>query len=92
MHARTRRSTVLVVALATISSLVLLNPASAQTPEEPAVPADPPPVADPPTDPLLRGQAAIDLLADKLDRQVLKYKQKLQDHHRGDRITHHIAD
>ena len=27
--------------------------------------------------------AAIDLLADKLDRQVLKYKQKLQDHHRG---------
>jgi len=36
--------------------------------------------------------AAIDALVDKLDRQVLKYKQKLQDHHRGDRITHHIAD
>lgn len=36
--------------------------------------------------------AAIDMLVDKLDRQVLKYKQKLQDHHRGDRITHHIAD
>ncbi|HEY5762611.1 MAG TPA: ribosome-associated translation inhibitor RaiA [Rhodocyclaceae bacterium] len=36
--------------------------------------------------------AAIDALVDKLDRQVLKYKQKLQDHHRGDRITHHIAE
>jgi len=36
--------------------------------------------------------AAIDMLIDKLDRQVLKYTQKLQDHHRGDRITHHIAD
>ena len=30
--------------------------------------------------------AAIDALVDKLDRQVLKYKQKLQDHHRGDRM------
>jgi putative sigma-54 modulation protein len=36
--------------------------------------------------------AAIDALVDKLDRQVLKYKQKLQDHHRGDRMAHHIAD
>jgi putative sigma-54 modulation protein len=36
--------------------------------------------------------AALDALVDKLDRQVLKYKQKLQDHHRGDRIANHIAD
>jgi putative sigma-54 modulation protein len=28
--------------------------------------------------------AAIDLLADKLDRQVLKHKEKITDHHRGD--------
>ena len=28
--------------------------------------------------------AAIDLLADKLDRQVLRHKEKLTDHHRGD--------
>ncbi len=28
--------------------------------------------------------AAIDLLADKLDRQVVKYKEKLTDHHRGE--------
>jgi putative sigma-54 modulation protein len=27
--------------------------------------------------------AAIDLLVDKLDRQVLKFKEKLTDHHRG---------
>ncbi len=27
--------------------------------------------------------ASIDVLFDKLDRQVLKYKQKMQDHHRG---------
>ncbi|MCB1559870.1 MAG: ribosome-associated translation inhibitor RaiA [Xanthomonadales bacterium] len=27
--------------------------------------------------------AAIDLLADKLDRQVIKHKEKLTDHHRG---------
>jgi len=26
--------------------------------------------------------AAIDLLLDKLDRQILKYKEKLKDHHR----------
>lgn len=29
--------------------------------------------------------AAIDVLFDKLDRQVQKYKQKMQDHHRGQR-------
>lgn len=28
--------------------------------------------------------AAIDLLADKLDRQVVKHKEKLTNHHRGD--------
>lgn len=28
--------------------------------------------------------AAIDALADKLDRQVLKHKEKVTDHHRGD--------
>lgn len=28
--------------------------------------------------------AAIDMLADKLDRQVLKVKEKLTDHHRGE--------
>ena len=28
--------------------------------------------------------AAIDLLADKLDRQVLKHKEKITDHHRGE--------
>ena len=32
--------------------------------------------------------AAIDSLADKLDRQVQKYKQKLQDHHRGQKPDH----
>lgn len=36
--------------------------------------------------------AVIDELFDKLDRQVQKYKQKLQDHHRGDKIARHIAD
>lgn len=29
--------------------------------------------------------AALDLLADKLDRQVLKYKEKLRNHHKKDR-------
>ncbi len=29
--------------------------------------------------------AVIDTLFDKLDRQVLKYKQKVQDHHRGEK-------
>lgn len=28
--------------------------------------------------------AAIDLLSDKLDRQVVKHKEKVSDHHRGD--------
>ena len=29
--------------------------------------------------------AAIDILADKLDRQIQKHKQKVQDHHRGEK-------
>jgi putative sigma-54 modulation protein len=29
--------------------------------------------------------AAIDALTDKLDRQILKHKEKIQDHHRGHR-------
>lgn len=36
--------------------------------------------------------AAIDTLFDKLDRQVQKHKQKIQDHHRGDKAAHHIAE
>ncbi|HJW24806.1 MAG TPA: ribosome-associated translation inhibitor RaiA [Rhodocyclaceae bacterium] len=36
--------------------------------------------------------AAIDALFDKLDRQVQKYKQKVQDHHRGDKPVHHMAE
>jgi putative sigma-54 modulation protein len=36
--------------------------------------------------------AAIDVVADKLERQVQKFKQKTQDHHRGDKITRHIAE
>ena len=35
--------------------------------------------------------AAIDAMFDKLDRQVQKYKQKVQDHHRGDKANHQIA-
>lgn len=35
--------------------------------------------------------AAIDILADKLDRQVQKYKQKLQDHHRGEKLSQQSA-
>ena len=31
--------------------------------------------------------AAIDSLSDKLDRQVQKHKQKVQDHHRGSKIN-----
>ena len=31
--------------------------------------------------------AAIDSLVDKLDRQVQKYKQKVQDHHRSDKVA-----
>jgi putative sigma-54 modulation protein len=35
--------------------------------------------------------AAIDNLFDKLDRQVLKHKQKIQDHH-SDKVNHHLAN
>ncbi|HPT49267.1 MAG TPA: ribosome-associated translation inhibitor RaiA [Accumulibacter sp.] len=35
--------------------------------------------------------AAVDGLVDKLERQVQKYKQKLQDHHRGNKIVDHIV-
>lgn len=31
--------------------------------------------------------AAIDSLVDKLDRQIQKYKQKIQDHHRGQKVN-----
>lgn len=31
--------------------------------------------------------AAIDALVDKLDRQVQKYKQKVQDHHREEKVA-----
>ena len=36
--------------------------------------------------------AAIDAMFDKLDRQVQKYKQKVQDHHRGEKAAHQMAD
>jgi len=36
--------------------------------------------------------AAIDILVDKLDRQILKYKQKVQDHHRADSMNNHIGE
>jgi putative sigma-54 modulation protein len=36
--------------------------------------------------------AAIDILADKLDRQIQKHKQKLQDHHRGQKMSHSVTD
>ena len=36
--------------------------------------------------------AVIDELFDKLDRQVQKYKEKMQDHHRGEKISKHIAE
>jgi putative sigma-54 modulation protein len=35
--------------------------------------------------------AAIDAMFDKLDRQVQKYKQTVQDHHRGEKAAHHVA-
>ena len=35
--------------------------------------------------------AAIDVLADKLDRQVTKHKEKLKDHHRGDAAKQRAA-
>ena len=34
--------------------------------------------------------AAIDLMVDKLDRQIQKYKQKLQDHGRGHSVASHL--
>ncbi|MDR0440683.1 MAG: ribosome-associated translation inhibitor RaiA [Candidatus Accumulibacter sp.] len=34
--------------------------------------------------------AAIDILVDKLDRQVQKHKQKLQNHHRGQKPIHDV--
>jgi putative sigma-54 modulation protein len=36
--------------------------------------------------------AAIDALFDKLDRQVQKHKQKVQDHHRGEKASQQMAD
>ncbi|MEI7429917.1 MAG: ribosome-associated translation inhibitor RaiA [Betaproteobacteria bacterium] len=36
--------------------------------------------------------AAIDSLADKLDRQIQKHKQILQDHHRGQKIGHIVPE
>ncbi len=36
--------------------------------------------------------AAIDAMFDKLDRQVLKHKQKVQDHHRGGKADLHAVE
>ena len=36
--------------------------------------------------------AAIDGLGDKLDRQIQKHKQKLQDHHHGEKMNHAEAE
>lgn len=36
--------------------------------------------------------AAIDVLFDKLDRQVQKHKQKMQDHHRGQKAAQHATE
>ena len=36
--------------------------------------------------------AALDSLVDKLDRQIQKYKQKIQDHHRGQKISQVAPD
>ena len=36
--------------------------------------------------------AAIDILVDKLDRQIQKHKQKLQDHHRGQKISQTVTE
>ena len=36
--------------------------------------------------------AAFDSLVDKLDRQIQKYKQKVQDHHRGQKISQVAPD
>jgi putative sigma-54 modulation protein len=35
--------------------------------------------------------SAIDMLADKLDRQVLKHKEKVSDHHKSDGGVKHQA-
>lgn len=36
--------------------------------------------------------AAIDDLIDKLDRQIIKHKQKVQDHHRGEKAATRVAE
>jgi len=36
--------------------------------------------------------AAVDGLVDKLDRQIQKHKQKIQDHHRGQKISHIVQE
>jgi len=36
--------------------------------------------------------AAVDALVDKLDRQIQKHKQRVQDHHRGKGIGHIVQD
>jgi putative sigma-54 modulation protein len=37
--------------------------------------------------------SAIDLLADKLDRRVLKFKEKISDHHRANGgVKHQVAE
>lgn len=36
--------------------------------------------------------AAIDLLLDKLDRQLLKHKEKITNHHRGDSMSRMAVD
>lgn len=36
--------------------------------------------------------AALDGLVDKLDRQIQKHKQKVQNHHRGQKIAHIVQD
>ena len=36
--------------------------------------------------------AAVDDVTDKLDRQVQKYKQKIQDHGRGQSVASHLDD
>ena len=35
--------------------------------------------------------AAVDSLVDKLDRQIVKHKEKLKDHHQGD-VKHHAIN
>jgi putative sigma-54 modulation protein len=36
--------------------------------------------------------AAVDSLVDKLERQIQKHKQKIQDHHRGEKISQVAPD